>query len=76
MTETPAEREARLLAIARDEVLVEARHNFQEAITANPVASESVPGLFARALFRLGFQSKLSGFDGVTVEKMSNQENG
>jgi hypothetical protein len=74
MSETPVEREARLLAETREELTVEARHIFQDSLTAKPEIS--APDTFARILYRLGFQTKLPVVDAVVNEIVSDPTNG
>ena len=73
LTETPDEREARLLAEAELEVAASTKNSFQEALGKKPDSDRAAaPGLLGRALYRLGIQSKFWGSDGVTNEKSSN----
>lgn len=72
--ETPQAREARLLAEAEAELETEKLHLFQESLATKSESNEAGPGRMARALFRLGFQSKLSGVDSVTLDNSSKPE--
>ena len=69
--ESPAEREARLLAEAEAELLEEQKHLQQEALGQKSSSSEAAPGRFARALYRLGFQSKMPLVDPIVNEQSS-----
>ena len=72
MSESELDRERRLLQEAQAEIAEEAKHLFQESLVAKVDSASSAPGLFARALVRLGFQSKFATADPIAVEKASN----
>jgi hypothetical protein len=69
MFESQAERQERLLLLAKVEKESEDLHEFLEALSQKPEVSESIPGVFARALHRLGWQSKLALMDPVSTEQ-------
>ena len=69
--ESPVEREARLLAEAEAELLEDQKHLQQEALGQKNSNSNAAPGLFARALYRLGFQSKMPLVDPIANEQSS-----